>query len=178
MRISILGMAAVIFFANIASAQIQSASFRFAISPTIQPNLAGLTAPVGGAPATLDDTKKNWQRLAETIGEKPFIVDYASFIAKDDLTFIEFYIQISYNRLRFARAGKFYQAIYNIDFYLQDAAGNLVQTLSARDTVRTNDYAVTGAANNFRITLLNSCLPPADYKLRAIITDNEFGQSY
>jgi hypothetical protein len=130
------------------------------------------------APATLDDTKKNWQRLAGTIEEKPFVVDYASFIAKDNLTFIEFYIQISYNRLRFARAGKFYQAIYDIDLYLQDASGNLVQTLSESDTVRTNDYAVTGAANNFRITLLHSCLRPGDYNLRAIITDKEYGQSY
>jgi GWxTD domain-containing protein len=188
MRINIPWTGAVLLFANLVSAQISFHSHRFTATTTrfqfeSPANSLATSAPqpnviVASAPPTDDDAKRNWSRANAAISEKPFLIDFASFIAKPNLTFVEFYIQIGYDHLSFARDGKFFQAGYDIDFYIEDLDGNLLQTQSARDEVRVTQYDDTTAPNNYRIILLSSSLQPRRYRLRAIITDKESGKNY
>ncbi|MDZ7361334.1 MAG: GWxTD domain-containing protein [candidate division KSB1 bacterium] len=169
------------FFANFAAAQICFPSGYFITATT---RVFRADSPAAGSlalsmiAATPDDDKKHWSGVNLTVDEKPFIIDYANFIAQHNMTFVEFYVQIGYNRLSFTREGKFYQAIYDIDLYIEDLNGNLLQTQSARDKVRVTDYDDTTAPNNFRISLLSFYLRPGLYRRRAVITDKETGKRY
>ncbi|MGH7456043.1 MAG: hypothetical protein ACRENG_32115, partial [bacterium] len=71
---------------------------------------------IGATPVfamAVDDTKKNWSRLAEAVEAKAFVVDYINFIAQHDLAFVEFYVQISNAQLSFTRVAKIFQAVYD-----------------------------------------------------------------
>jgi GWxTD domain-containing protein len=180
-------MAAVLLWAGFAPKPLHSAPLQLASStsqrtPYVQP--AKFTA----APTyhlsfkareveARDKTKKNWPRLAEAVEARPFEVDYINFIAQHNLTFVEFYVQTSYNRLSFTSAGKIYQAVCDIDLYIEDLNGNLLQAQSARDTVKAFTYAETGAATNYRVSLFSFYLRPGDYRLRAMVTDKETGKA-
>lgn len=149
----------------IASAQMQKAHPHGSVAP----------APV--SIHSFDESKNNWSRVTKVAEEFPFFVDHASFIAKGSFSFVEFYVQISHNRLRFTRNGQSYQAVYDIDLYVEDRDGNLVLSQSAHDTVRVSSYDETGAADSYRVTLLNSYLRPGNYRLRVMMTDKEIGRS-
>jgi GWxTD domain-containing protein len=125
----------------------------------------------------VDDTKKNWSHLAESVEAQPFVVDHVNFIAQHNLAFVEFYTQISYAQLSFTRAAKIFQAVYDIDFYIEDVNGNVIQTQAARDTARAFTFDETRAASNYRVTLLRFCLQPGEYRWRAIVTDRETGKA-
>jgi len=181
MRTSILGTGAVLFFANFAAAQVYFPSHHFTTAttrafPANSPAASSL--PPSTIAAAPDDAKKNWPGVNLTVTEKPFTIDYANFIAQHNFTFVEFYVQIGYDCLSFTRAGKFYQAVYDIDLYIEDLNGNLLQTQSARDEVRVANYDDTTAPTNHRISLLSFCLRPGLYRQRAVITDKETGKRY
>ncbi len=172
--------AALVLYTSIVSTPIHSAPRQF-VSPSIRPTPSVSSARVsGGTPVfavTADDAKKNWVRLAEAVEAKPFDVDYINFIAQHNLAFVEFYVQISNVQLSFTRAAKIFQAIYDIDFYIEDLPGNVIQTQAARDTVRAFTFDETKSTSNYRVTLFRSCLKPGEYRLRAIVTDQETGKS-
>jgi len=184
MRIIIPWMGVVLLSANLASPQISSqpryfsskiANFQFeSLAAHSRQNAAGT---LDAAPVR-DDDATNWSRLNVTVAEKPFLLDYANFIANHNLTFVEFYVQIGYDRLSFTRSGKFYQAVYDIDFYIEDLNGNLLQSRALRDEAEVANYDETMAPNNSRVVLLNFSLNPGLYRLRAVITDKESGKSY
>jgi GWxTD domain-containing protein len=180
MRISILGTGAVLFFANFVAAQVQfPADYPITATtrafPAFHPMVSSFAL---SRIATPDDDKKNWSGVNFTVAEKAFTIDYANFIAQHNMTFVEFYIQIGYDRLSFTRDGKFYQAVYDIDLYIEDLSGNLLQTRSARDEVGVTNYDDTTAPNNYRISLLSFCLRPGLYRRRVVITDKETGKRY
>jgi len=196
MRISTLWTGAVLLFINGAAAQISLSPNHFSTTPTCPPatrraDLFAANAVRGLAPTFLckistetsgfpadDVSKKKWSRLSGEIAEKPFIVDQANFIAPDNLTFVEFYVQVAYDRLSFTRHGKLYRAIYDVDFYIEDLNGNLLQTQSGRDEFTVSNYDETTTANNYRVTLLSACLRPETYRRRVVMTDKETGKSY
>jgi GWxTD domain-containing protein len=180
MRISILGTGAVLFFANFTAAQVYSPS-RYFITTTTRPFSAFHPAASSFALSSIaapDDDKKNWSGVNLAVAEKAFTIDYANFIAQHNMTFVEFYVQIGYDRLSFTREGKLYQAVYDIDLYIEDLSGNLLQTQSARDEIRVTNYDDTTAPNNYRISLLSFYLRPGLYRRRAVITDKETGKRY
>lgn len=125
-----------------------------------------------------DDSKNNWLRLNLTAQEKPFGVDFASFAGANGKSFVEFYLQISYLRLSFIRAGKMFRAAYDIDFYIEDEHGNLLQTLSEVDEIIALSYDETTQPDKSRLTLLRTDLHPGNYQWRAVITDHENVQNY
>lgn len=129
-------------------------------------------------PGAMDKSRDRWSRVHHTLAEKPFLIDYASFVAQHNATYVEFYIQMSYDRLSFVRAGKYFCAVYEIDFNIEDAEGNLLQGQSAQDSVKVEKYDETTANHNYRVALLNFCVRPGDYHLRAMITDRETGKTY
>jgi GWxTD domain-containing protein len=186
MRINIPGTGAVaLLFATIISAQISITSQSFASTPFSQQavlpaNLFAANPSLGfdeNHPAD-DESKKTWLRMNTLAAASPFLVDYANFIASYGLTFVEFYVQIGYDRLTFTRDGKSYRAIYDVDLYIEDMQGNLLQTQSAYDEARVNTYDGTITPSNCRITLLSFSLRPGHYRYRAIINDKESGKEY
>jgi GWxTD domain-containing protein len=144
-------------------------------APSVPPARFIGTTPVFGKAA--DDTQKKWSRLAESVEAQPFVVDYANFIAQHNLAFVEFYLQLSHAQLSFTRAAKIFQAVYDIDFYIEDLHGNVIETQAARDTAKVFTFDETKAAASYRVTLFRSCLQPGEYRLRAIVTDRETGKS-
>ncbi len=180
MRTCTLWTAVVLLYAGIAFTPIHSTPLQFFLSPTRPAPAVPLARSIGATPVlamATDDTKKNWSRLAEAVEAKPFVVDYVNFIAQHDLAFIEFYVQVSHAQLSFTRAGKIFQAVYDIDFYIEDVNGNVIQTQAARDTARAFTFDETRATSNYRVTVLRSCLQPGEYRWRAIVTDQETGKS-
>jgi GWxTD domain-containing protein len=125
-----------------------------------------------------DDARKNWPRLNVTSEEKPFLLDHAGFVAAHGQTFVEFYFQIGYDRLSFVRDGKMFRAVYDLDFYIEDEHGNLLQTQSAQDEITAAIYDETTRPDKSRVTLLSASLPPGSYQGRAVITDKETGKNY
>jgi len=179
MRISIPWTGAVLLFSNLIlaqfawpSSQSHPATAREVLIGSISPH------PEAAAAAAHDDAKKNWSRLNLTATEKPFGVDFANFVGAHGQTFIEFYIQISYDRLSFIRDGKTFRAAYDIDFYIEDAAGNLLQTQSALDEISAANYDETTRPDKSRVTLLSAGLRPGNYRWRAVITDRENAKNY
>ncbi len=176
MRISTPWTAAVLLWAGFACKPLQASLFQFASSLILPaPSVRNVAALAPAAPG--DDDRKNLSRFAGPVEVRSFDVDHINFIAQHNLTFVEFYVQTSYDRLSFTRAGKIYQALYDIDFYIEDLDGNLLQSQSARDTVKAFTYAETGSANNHRVTLFNFCLRPGNYRWRAMMTDRENGKT-
>jgi GWxTD domain-containing protein len=180
MRTSIPWTAAVLFCANFASLPARSTPFQLApapsgLGPWVRPAPRAEAAPA--LVATYDESKKSLPRLAETAEARPFEVDYINFIASHNLAFVEFYVQTSYDRLSFTRAGNLYQAVCDVDFYIEDRDGNLQQAQSARDTVKALTYAETRSADNYRVTRFSFSLRPGEYRLRATMTDQETGKT-
>jgi GWxTD domain-containing protein len=190
MKISFPWTGIVLLFANLVSAQISfnsppltipaSSRFQFRSADSFSKNLIQLDGAntMAVAPNRDDDSKKSWSGFNVTMEEKFFAIDYANFIAQKNLTFVEFYIQIGYDRLIFTRAGKSYHALYEIDFYVEDLNGNLLQNQTAHDEILVDNYDETIAPNNYRVILLSFSLKPDLYRLRAVITDKENGKSY
>jgi len=172
MRVIIPWMGAVLLFSNPVSAQFLSNSFRHAVTPAFLANALFAAAPAD------DDAKKNWPRLNVTVEEKPFLLDHAGFIAPLGKTFVEFYIQIGYDRLGFIRDGKMFRAVYDLDFYIEDEHGNLLQTQSALDEIIVASYDETTRPDKSRVTLLSAGLRPGNYQWRAVIADKETGRNY
>jgi GWxTD domain-containing protein len=180
MRTCTLWTAAVLLYAGIAPAPIHCASLHFFLlsahpALSVPPTRFIGTTPVSATVA--DDTQKNWVRLAESVETRPFAVDYINFLAQHHLAFIEFYVQVSHAQLSFTRAGKIFQAVYDIDFYIEDMNGNVIQTQAARDTARAFTFDETRATVNYRITQFRFCLRPGEHRLRATVTDRETGKS-
>jgi GWxTD domain-containing protein len=184
-------MEVILLFANIALAQHSFTPQPFAPNPISQqaafhanqfasnaPFFFTKSLPAKPVSPADDESKKIGLRLNSPVPERLFLVDYANFIASPLLTLVEFYVQVGYDRLTFTREGNFFRAIYDVDFYIEDQQGNLLQTQSAYDEVKANTYGETTTPNNFRITLLSFYLRPGDYRFRAIVTDKETGKEY
>ncbi|MGH7594910.1 MAG: GWxTD domain-containing protein [bacterium] len=163
--------------ASIASTPIHSTPLQLFASPNRPAPFAGSLSSTPVSAKAADDTKTNWSRLAEAVEAKAFVVDYINFIAQHDLAFVEFYVQISNAQLSFTRTAKIFQAVYDIDFYIEDLQGNVIQTQAAHDTVKAFTFDQTKATTNYRVTVLRSCLHSGEYRLRAIVTDRETGKS-
>jgi len=177
MRISIPRMGAVFIFSIFIAAPFARPALAPALAPVISNDPISLPTP----PATVaadDDAKKNWVRLNLTATEKPFAVDWANFVGAAGQTFVEFYIQINYARLSFIRDGEVFRAVYDVDFYLEDAAGNLLQTLSALDAIVAASYDETINPDKVRVTLLSAGLRPGAYQWHTVITDRETARQY
>jgi GWxTD domain-containing protein len=179
-------MAAVLLCAGFLSTPIHPTPLQLGSSPSSPTPSAQPPRFIGAMPAfvrALDETKKSWPRLAESVEARPFVVDYINFIAQHNLAFVEFYVQLSHAQLSFTRAGaqapsaEIFQAVYDIDFYIEDVHGNVIQTQAARDTVKAFTYDETKMATNFRVTLFRSYLQPGEYRWRAIVTDQETGKA-
>jgi GWxTD domain-containing protein len=180
MMTCILWTAAALLCTGIAFTPIHSTPLQFFASPNRPaPSvpLAGFLSATPVSAKAADDTRTDWSRLAESVETRPFAVDYVNFIAQHNLAFVEFYVQLSYAQLSFTRAAKTFQAIYDIDLYIEDLQGNAIQTQAARDTARVFTFDETKSAANYRVTLFRSCLKPGEYRLRAIVTDQETGKS-
>jgi GWxTD domain-containing protein len=180
MRTCILWTAAVLFYTGVVSTPVYSNPLRLFSLTTLAAPLVLPAELTGGAPVfamTVDDSKKNWSRFAEPVEAKAFIVDCINFIAQHNLAFVEFYVQISNAQLSFTRTEKIFQAVYDIDFYIEDLSGNVLQTQAAHDTVKAFTFDETKITTNYRVTVLRSCLQPGEYRLRAIVTDRETGKS-
>jgi len=106
-----------------------------------------------------------------------FFIDHAAFSAAGGFAYVEFYIQISYDGLHFVRRGDHYQAAYEMDLYVEDKDRNVVTTHSSSDTVTVADYHQSRASEEYRVRLVGFYLRPGDYRLRAILTDKESGQT-
>jgi GWxTD domain-containing protein len=185
MRINMPGTGAVLLFVTIISAPISTtaqflASVPFSRQAVLPANLLAATAALGSdiTQSADDESKKFRLRMSTPSAVSPFLVDYATFIASYDLTFVEFYVQIGHDRLSFTRDGKTFRAMYDVDLYIEDLQGNLLQTHAAYDEARVNTYDETTAPNNCRVTLLNLALRPGHYRYRAIISDRESGKQY
>jgi GWxTD domain-containing protein len=171
MRIIIAWTGAVLLVLNPVSAKSLSNSFCHVATP------AFLANALFAAPAD-DDAKKTWPRINVAVEEKPFLLDHAGFIASLGQTLVEFYIQVGYDRLSFIRDGKMFRAVYDIDFYIEDEHGNLLQTQTALDEISVTSYDETTRPDKSRVTLLSAGLRPGNYQWRAVITDKENGRNY
>lgn len=170
MRISIPRMGAVLLFLNCLAAPYAR--------PVSSPAISSPSFPTPPTTAADDDAKTNWARLNLAVAERPFAVDWANFVGAAGQTFVEFYIQINYDRLSFIRDGKTFRAVYDVDIYLEDAAGNLLQTLSELDEIVATSYDETISPAKARITLLSAGLRPGTYQWRAVISDRETDRQY
>ena len=177
MRISTPRMGAVLLFLNFFSTPLAWPSSPAITTPKIFSGSIS-SRPEAAVTIVSDDSKNNWSRLKLTATEKPFGVDFASFAGAQGKSYVEFYIQISYQRLSFIRAGKMFRAAYDIDFYIEDEHGNLLQTLSEVDEIIALSYDETTQPDKSRLTLLRADLLPGHYQWRAVITDRESAQSY
>jgi len=176
MKIIIPWMGVVLLFSNLASAQLSFNSSRRSTTPPLL--ASSLPRHMKAASSADDDARKNWQRLNVADEEKPFLLDHANFVAAHGQTFAEFYFQIGYDRLSFVRDGKMFRAGYDLDFYIEDEHGNLLQTQSAPDEITVASYGETTRPDKSRVTLLSAILRPGSYQGRAMITDKESGKNY
>ncbi|MFQ5602065.1 MAG: hypothetical protein ACE5HS_02210 [bacterium] len=109
-----------------------------------------------------------------SIGDGPnFCLDYSNFQGIDGQTYVEFYVQISYDALQFIRHRGRFRAEYEISFSLQDLTGRVVEQYENRDVVEVESYRETNSRKKARTMLLAYSLQPGEYKLNVVVKDLE-----
>lgn len=109
-----------------------------------------------------------------SMGEGPlFFLDYSNYKGVNDETFVEFYIQVSYDELQFIKKNQRFQAEYEIDFSVLTETDSLLDNFVGRDTIELNSYAETQSSKSARVMLLGFSFPPATYKIKVRTTDLE-----
>ncbi len=107
-------------------------------------------------------------------GDGPiFYLDYSSFKGVNDETFVEFYIQVSYNELQFIKKNGRFRADYEIDFAVLTENDSLIENHVSVDGIDLDTYSETQSDNKARVMLLGYSLAPKIYKIIARVTDCE-----
>ncbi|MFQ5707359.1 MAG: hypothetical protein ACE5HO_07910 [bacterium] len=107
-------------------------------------------------------------------GEGPnFFVDYTNLQGVDSQTYVEFYIQLSYQELQFIKAGKGFSASYEIEFTAYDDDGNVVGNQTLRDSFQVDTYAQTQATEKSRVALMAFTFEPGWYRVKVLARDME-----
>lgn len=110
----------------------------------------------------------------KSIGEGPlFFVDYTNFQGLDNLTYVEFYIQVGYNELQFIKNNGRFSAGYELEFIVYNEENNVVESYTNLDVFEVDTYLETQSIGKARVCLLGYSFEPGNYKLLAVITDLE-----
>lgn len=132
----------------------------------------GMVAILSASPLSNDKTP--FDTPLRSAGEGPtFYMDYASFQGLDSQTYVEFYLQVSYEQLQFIKHKKRFQAAYEIDFTLLDENGNPVENYTNRDAFEVDTYFETQSFQKARVSLMGFTLNSGEYRLRTELTDLE-----
>lgn len=111
-----------------------------------------------------------------SIGEGPvFLLDYTNFLGIDNETFVEFYLQVSYDELQFIKQNRRFHAEYEIDFSVMTPGDSLLENYCSIDAIDLDTYAEAQTNKKARVMLLGYSFPAGSYKIRARMTDRETG---
>ncbi|NIR52208.1 hypothetical protein GWO43_26795 [candidate division KSB1 bacterium] len=107
-------------------------------------------------------------------GDGPnFYVDYSNFRGLDKETFVEFYVQVSYDELQFFKHLDRFRAGYDLTLDVLDTNGQVLEKHQNRDVFEVGTYLETQSVQKARVSLVGYTLPPGRYTLRAQLTDIE-----
>ena len=110
----------------------------------------------------------------EAIGEGPrFYIDYSNFQGMDNLTFTEFYIQISYSDLQFIKYRKRFRGGYDIELSIVDENNNVVETYTNRDVFDVKTFDESRSTRKARLSMVAFTFEPGTYSIRVQVTDRE-----
>ena len=110
----------------------------------------------------------------EAIGEGPrFYIDYTNFQGMDDLTYTEFYIQISYSDLQFIKYRKRFRGGYDIELSIVDDNNNVVETYTNRDVFDVKTFDESKSTRKARLSMVAFTFEPGTYSIRVQVTDQE-----
>jgi len=110
----------------------------------------------------------------EAIGEGPkFYIDYSNFQGIDNLTYTEFYIQISYSDLQFIKYRKRFRGGYDIELSIVDENNNVVETYTNRDVFDVKTFDETKSTRKARLSMVAFTFEPGTYSIRVQVTDQE-----
>lgn len=102
-----------------------------------------------------------------------FFLDYINLKGIDNLTFIEFYIQVSYDQLQFIRDGAGFKAGYELNFLIHDTEDRIVDRHSNVDEIKVRTFDETKARDKARVSQVGFSLQPKSYRILVTITDLE-----
>lgn len=107
-------------------------------------------------------------------GEGPiFYIDFSNFQGDNENTFVEFYVQVSYDELQFIKQNGRFHAAYKLDFTVLTENDSLIEANQKIDTIDLDTYGETQSIQKARVMLLGYSLKPGAYKIKAQLQDVE-----
>ncbi len=109
-----------------------------------------------------------------SVGDGPlFLLDYSNYKGLNDDTFVEFYVQVSYDELQFIKKARRFYAEYEVDFSVLTESDSLLENYVNVDRVEVDTYAETQSGQKARVMLFGYSFAPGTYKIKARLTDRE-----
>lgn len=110
----------------------------------------------------------------EAIGEGPrFYIDYTNFQGVENLTYTEFYIQISYSDLQFIKYRKRFRSGYDIELSIVDENNKVVESYTNRDVFDVKTFDETKSTQKARLSMVAFTFEPGVYSIKVQVTDHE-----
>jgi len=106
-----------------------------------------------------------------------FNMDYSTFAGPDELTYVEFYIQVGYDGLEFVQVENRFRASYELTLSVLDLQGKVVAVRSGRDTFELPTREATRSPHRARISMMAFLLPPDVLELDAVLCDLQSGRT-
>ncbi|MFQ5675881.1 MAG: hypothetical protein ACE5G1_08305, partial [bacterium] len=114
----------------------------------------------------------------EATGDGPrFYIDYSNFQGVDNLTYTEFYIQISYNELQFVKRGNRFVSGYDLEFEVLDEENNVIESYSNTDIFQVDNFSETESMTKARVSMIAFTFEPGVYRIKAAMLDRETRKS-
>lgn len=110
----------------------------------------------------------------EADGDGPrFYIDYSNFQGVDNLTYTEFYIQVSYNSLQFIKHKKQFQSGYDLEFSVLDEDNQVIESYTNSDVFDVKTFGETESTTKARVSMLAFTFEPGVYWIKAVMIDRE-----